>query len=382
MAIETELIETVEGLDRVSREWDDLAVALGRPYCAPGWIVPWARHVAPAAGSLLRVVVARDADGMAGVAPFHAQRWRGVWRYDLLATDMSSRVEPLVRADVADAATGALLGTLAAVDPKPGIVRLAGVPVESRWGERLRAAWPGGRPYIRSVSCPAAPVITLAAEDLDGWLSGRSANFRGQMRRYRRRLADAGGAHRTTERLDAIDAEIGEFERLHRGRRESRGGTDAFPPGARAMLADVARELLPEGRMVLNWIELEGRGIASHLFLGAGRELSYWNGGFDDDHAELRPSYVGLVDGVAAAIDGGYERLDLGPGDQSYKYRFADGEDQLEVVVLIPRGRLLARAAYAPVPARAALAARLTTEQKEWIRSRLPGGRDAWTRVA
>jgi CelD/BcsL family acetyltransferase involved in cellulose biosynthesis len=103
--------------------------------------------------------------------------------------------------------------------------------------------------------------------------------------------------------------------------------------------------------------------------------LSYWNGGFDDDYAQLRPSYVGLVDGVAAGIDGGYERLDLGPGDQSYKYRFADGEDRLESIVLIPRGRLLALAAYAPERARSAVVARLTPAQKDWIRSRLPTGR-------
>jgi CelD/BcsL family acetyltransferase involved in cellulose biosynthesis len=218
-------------------------------------------------------------------------------------------------------------------------------------------------------------VVTLAPEGVDAWLSGRSSNFRGQMRRYRRRLAEAGAEHRATERLDGIDAELDEFERLHRGRRESRGGTGAFPPGAHAMLADVTRQLLPEGRLVLGWIELEDRAIASHLFVGAGRELSYWNGGFDDDYAQLRPSYVGLVDGVAAGIDGGYERLDLGPGDQSYKYRFADGEDRLESIVLIPRGRLLALAAYAPERARSAVVARLTPAQKDWIRSRLPSGR-------
>ncbi|MEA2445017.1 MAG: hypothetical protein QOJ12_2309 [Thermoleophilales bacterium] len=377
MTIDTELIETVHGLDRVSSEWDDLAVALGRPYCAPGWLVPWWRHVGAPAGSLLRVVVVRDAHGLAGVAPFHARRWRGVWRYELMANDMSSRVEPIVRSDVAEGATRALLAGLAVATPRPAIVGLAGVPVESRWGERLRAAWPGERPYVRRVPCPVAPVVTLTAEGVDAWLSGRSSNFRGQMRRYRRRLAEAGAAHRATERLDAIDAELAEFERLHRGRRESLGGTDAFPPGARAMLADVARELLPCGRFELTWIELDGRAVASHLFVGAGRELSYWNGGFDDDYAQLRPSYVGLVDGLGAGIERGYERLDLGPGDQSYKYRFADGEDQLESVVLFAPGRSLARAAYAPERARAALAARLTTEQKDWIRSRLPRGRDA-----
>ncbi|MEA2142076.1 MAG: hypothetical protein QOI64_506, partial [Solirubrobacteraceae bacterium] len=233
----------------------------------------------------------------------------------------------------------------------------------------------GRGPFVRSLPGAAAPTVALAAEDVDGWLKGRSSNFRGQMRRYRRRLEEGGAVHRTTEQPDHIDADLTEFERLHRGRRESLGGTDAFPPGAREMLADVARELLPKGRLALGWIDFEDRAIASHLFVGAGSELSYWNGGFDEDYAQLRPSYVGLVDGVAAGIEGGYARLDLGAGDQSYKYRFADGEDRLESVVLIPGGRLLARAAYAPDQARTAIAGRLSAEQKEWIRGRLPGGR-------
>src|SRR4051812_47535079 len=150
MAIGTELIDAVEDVERVRPEWDDLAVALDRPYCAPGWLVPWWRHVAPA-GSLLRVVVARDADGLAGVAPFYAHRWRGVWRYALLATGMSSRVEPIVRADVAEDATRALVDVLASADPRPAAVWLHGVPAGSRWAERLRREWPGRGPFVRSL---------------------------------------------------------------------------------------------------------------------------------------------------------------------------------------------------------------------------------------
>ena len=366
MALRTELVDTLAGAEAIADPWDDLAQASGRPYCAPGWLLPWWRHVAPA-GSELRIVVVWDGEALVGVAPLYAMRWRGVWLYALLGTSVSSRVEPLVRdADVARAFATAL----AAARPAPAVVQLSGVPAASAWGEQLAAAWPGRAPFVHRRPDVGAPTVTLGAADVDTWLSGRSSNFRSQMRRFRRRLEEAGAAFRVTERPDELARDLAEFERLHRGRRETRGGTTAFPAGAMEMLTDAGRELLDDRRFRLATIEIDGRPIASHLFLSAGSEVTYWNGGFDDDYGNLRPAYVALVDAVGAAIEGGHERLDLGPGTQDYKARFADGGDELETVTLIPRGLSNARGrlAYAPNQARAAIGERLDDEQKERLR--------------
>jgi CelD/BcsL family acetyltransferase involved in cellulose biosynthesis len=246
------------------------------------------------------------------------------------------------------------------------------VPAGSGWADRLRAAWPGAFVHVRPMG--AAPVAPVEAADADAWLKSRSSNFRQQMRRFRRRLDEAGATWRATEDASALESDIATLEQLHRGRLER---TDAFPPGAAAMLADAGRELMPAGRFRLALIEVDGRAVNAQLFVGAGDELSYWNGGFDDEYGQLRPSYVGLVDGVAAAIDGGYARFDLGQGTQPYKSRFADDEVALETVTLIPPGprKLAGRVAYAPVQLRHAVASRLSDERKEWLKSRLPGRR-------
>src|SRR3712207_9034472 len=64
------------------------------PYCAPGWLLPWWKHVAPE-GAVLRIVSVRDGDRLVGIAPFYAVRRRArvcVWA--LLAGDITSRIEP------------------------------------------------------------------------------------------------------------------------------------------------------------------------------------------------------------------------------------------------------------------------------------------------
>ena len=69
---------------------------------------------------------------------------------------------------------------------------------------------------------------------------------------------------------------------------------------------------------------LDGKVINSQLFIAAGGEVSYWNGGFDDDYANLKPSLVALVDAVRMSLERGRTRFDLGPGGQEYKYRFSE----------------------------------------------------------
>ena len=369
MTLESQVLESVEALEPVASGWDELAVSLSRPYSAPGWLIPWYRHVAPS-GSVVRVVVVRDERGIAALAPFYGVRRRGVWTYAVPATDMSAPVEPLVRADVRDEALRTVADALARVEPAPAIVELRSVP--AGWTDRLRAAWPGS--FVHARPAGAAPVAPVEADDADAWLKSRSSNFRQQMRRFRRRLGEAGAEWRATEDPDRLTADVEELERLHRGRLER---TDAFPAGATAMLAEAGRELLASGRFRLGLIEVDGKAVNAQLFVGAGDELSYWNGGFDDEYGQLRPSYVGLVDAVGAAIEGGYKRFDLGQGTQPYKSRFADDAVELETVTLVPPGRrrVLGRAAYAPAQARYAVASRLTDEQKARLKRLLPGGR-------
>ena len=110
--------------------------------------------------------------------------------------------------------------------------------------------------------------------------------------------------------------------------------------------------------------------ISSQLFLSAGTETSYWNGGFDDAFASYKPSLITLVEAIRMSLEQGRTRFDLGPGGQDYKDRFTGEQDEIVWQSLIPRGRryALARALHAPTQARGELGRRLAPEQKQKLK--------------
>src|SRR5436309_11631377 len=93
--LRAEVIDDLSLLGRWEAEWDALAVAAGRPFSAPAWMLPWWRHAAPR-GAQLRVVLVLEEDRLVGVGPFFADRaYGGLARYRVLAATRSYRAEPL-----------------------------------------------------------------------------------------------------------------------------------------------------------------------------------------------------------------------------------------------------------------------------------------------
>ena len=105
------------------------------------------------------------------------------------------------------------------------------------------------------------------------------------------------------------------------------------------MLASVAAELQGTGRFRLWTIEANGETISSQIFVGAGGELAYWLGGFDDAWAPYGPSTQAVLAAVEHAWSVGDRRVDFGAGGQEYKYDLATGSDVLEWTTVLPRTR-------------------------------------------
>jgi CelD/BcsL family acetyltransferase involved in cellulose biosynthesis len=79
--------------------------------------------------------------------------------------------------------------------------------------------------------------------------------------------------------------------------------------------------------------------VASHLFVGAGRQANYWLGGHDRAYDDWKPGLLTLAVAAADAGGRGFERLDLGPGPQEYKLRLADTKALLSWAAVVPGGR-------------------------------------------
>ncbi len=181
-------------------------------------------------------------------------------------------------------------------------------------------------------------------------MAGRSSNFRSQMRRMRRKLEAGGGTVRMLREPAETSAGLAALLALHRERWSGRGESGLERRGVPELLAGAAAALGPD-RLRLWVAEIDGEPISVQLFIAAGSEIKYWNGGWAEAHAALKPSMLTILAAIEDAIARGERRMDLGVGTHEYKLRFADGEDSITWGGLIARNRRWAatRAELAPL---------------------------------
>jgi CelD/BcsL family acetyltransferase involved in cellulose biosynthesis len=335
MGLQAELLDSAPALEPHRLAWDALAIARGRPYCAPGWMLSWLRAVAPA-DALLRACVVLDGDALVGIAPFWTLA-EGGGRYGLLAERASSPIEPLAVSGREEEVATAVADLLGGARPRPQAIEFQGAPGGSPWPRLLAERWPGASPAsITRTRVEPLPRVTLRHASPEAWLAGRSRNFRHQMRRGRRQLEEAGAEFRLSTPAE-LDRDIESLARLHHARWNAKGGSRALDASVESMLKLAGREL-GRTRFRLLSIEVGGRSISSHLFVVAGTVRAYWLGGFDEAWGASWPSMQVLVAAVADGIEHGGERLELGPGGQDYKYRLADAEAELEWLTVASAG--------------------------------------------
>jgi CelD/BcsL family acetyltransferase involved in cellulose biosynthesis len=347
-----ELIEDAAKLELVRSHWDELASASGNPYALSGWLLPWWRHAAPP-GAELRTVVAFDGDEPVGIAPFFAAKGPGgADAYRLLGARASIGVEPLARAGREREAAAVFATQLAGARPAPEVIVLEGIAADSRWPVLLREAWPGGGVRARRRQKTPAPLLELRGRSYEEWLRERSGKFRKAIRRGERRLEERGATLRLASATELQPA-LGAFIRLHHARWAARGGSGVVTPHVEQMLADLPGEL-DAGQLRIWLIDTDAGTVSAEVFIAAGGVTTSWLGGFDESFADEQPSLLSIHAEIRHAFERGDERVDLGPGGQAFKYRFADGERALVWVDLVPpsRRRPLVLAALAAAGAR------------------------------
>ena len=326
--LEVQAIEDLDAALALAPEWDELAVRQGMPLCAPGWMLAWWRHIAPA-GALMRILAVREGQELVALAPwFISPPGHGRTDMRFLGAELSDRVDVLCAPGREPEAATALRRGLAQLTPTPDLIAFEAVPIGSQWMGRL-AGWSGplrmGR-YRNSVW--PAPTVTLPSGAPEEWLAGRSRNFRSQMGRARRQLAQRDGRVRQIVDPGEVGGAIETMLRLHAGRWEERATSHLTRPGVRELLQRAATDLGPD-RLRLWAAEIGDDLISVQLFHAAGGEIKYWNGGWLEEHAALKPTMLTILAALEDGIARGEHRLDLGAGTHPYKMRFADGSDPL-----------------------------------------------------
>ena len=318
------VIGDVGELQSLRAAWDDLAVQTGSPFGAPAWLESWWRHLAPP-GAQPAIVVVREGECLVGLAPFYATRKLGIGELRLIGGGWASRLGILGLPGREPEIGKAIALVLAASDPRPDLIRWEGIDAESAWPEAISTGWPGEKAHrITEESRRGAPVLPLDRGTYEDWFAGKSSHFRRHMRRARREIEKEGAVFRFADR-DSLVADLEAFERLHTARRDSRGGSTAFDPGAAEALREVGEELIESGRFRISIIDgPDGEPISAQLFVAAGGDVAFWNAGFDEAWYKHSPGLLTVLAAIEDAYARGDELMDFGGGEASYKDRICD----------------------------------------------------------
>ena len=329
-------VSDIEGLERLAERWDELAVAGGKPACSPSWMLGWCRLLSP--NTEIVSVVVHEGGELVGLAPLVLDRTGGRDDVRIMGAGLLHRIGPLARPGSDRLLAAAIGANVAAIRPRPDVISLESVSVSEGWPTLIRQGLRRTAPArLHWTSYGAAPVVTLQGHSFDSWMATRSANFRSEMRRCRRRLARSGGSVRlvtgSSPDLRQIVRALGD---LHRGRWVPAGHPGVIDGRVEQLILDVALAQ-PDGDRLRLWVvEIDGEPVSVQVFLAAGGNINYWNGGWNEAHRDLKPGMMGILAAIEDATAREERRLDLGGGAQAYKLRFADTNDPLESAVVAP----------------------------------------------
>jgi CelD/BcsL family acetyltransferase involved in cellulose biosynthesis len=199
------------------------------------------------------------------------------------------------------------------------------------------------------------PFIRFDEDGYEGYLAGRSRNFRSQLGRRRRKLErEHGLAFRMTTDAERLDADFETFFRLHEERWKERGGSSSGSEEVKRFHREFAAAALERGWLRLWTAEADGAPAAAWYGWRIGGRYCYSLSGLSDRYEPLALGTVLLAHTIEQAAAEGATVFDLMWGDEGYKRRFETGRRDAASWVLGRRRH----------PAQLAAAARTALERR------------------
>ncbi|HYD98054.1 MAG TPA: GNAT family N-acetyltransferase [Alphaproteobacteria bacterium] len=339
--------------------WEALAERCGAgPFQLPVWVESWWRHIGEAGGFRLAVAAAWRDGRLVGLLPLAIRRRRWGRQLEWAATDVLDYPDALI--DPGEA-------TLPLLDRMWADLRRAGGWDVARLADLRPAA--ACRPWIAArlrfcARTEPAYCIDLPAPGEGGWLRRQGGQYRRNVPRAERRLAELGpvALDRAATPAEIRDATAALAAQKQRWMAATGHSGAVAAPGMADFLAEVAGVLAARDLLELHALRCGERVAGIVMALRIGRSLGIFLPAYDIDLANAAPGKVMLTRLIEGAVARGYRQVDFLRGGESYKQETADRQVPLACAVAGrgPLGHLLAAAIrFAATPRGEALKAAL-----------------------
>ena len=343
----TEVVSDYETFARLQPEWNDVArrAQASSPFLLHEWFRTWWDSFGT--GHTLQVVIARDRDGIVGIAPLMVEQVHmyglPIRRLDLLHNDHTPRADWIVDRSAPNA-YAALWNRLQETRGRWDLLQLSRLPHDSptlpaiaslaRRDGCLTGTWRGD----------VSPYLTLSGS-WDSYLASLPAKFRSNLRNRLSRLTRIG-----EPRLEIVDRD-GDGQACEDAMRLEASGWKAHAHTSIASSAPVQRfyRLLAERAAARGWLRLlfltvGGRRIATSYAACFDGTLFLVKTGYDPEFSACAPFKVLTYLAIQHAYAEGLREIDFLGDTEAWKLEWTDTSrphDWLFVFADTIRARLL-----------------------------------------
>lgn len=156
--------------------------------------------------------------------------------------------------------------------------------------------------------------------DWETYLSRLDSKERHELKRKRRRLLrDHPGAVFRTATPETLAADMKTFVDMHRGAEGHKG--HFMKPEIATFFHRMAAEFMPLGWLRLDFLEVEGRAVASTFGFELDGVFYLYNSAYEPEAGRLSPGLMLVAELVERCIERGFERFDFLRGPERYKYQ-------------------------------------------------------------
>ena len=342
--MEMVLIDTIEGWEKLEKDWGELLKNSIRPYpfLEYWYLRTWWESLGGGEWqqdeSSLRIVAGYQDGTLKAVAPLFLSKQAGkAPAYHFIGqTDVTDYLDFIASGgDLKNFLSGLLFFLLKRDQPEAASLDLANLQSDSPSLPVLEELCVAMGFQYRSQVLQPAPSILLPSS-WETFLENLSKKQRHEVRRKERNVErDFETDLVFVDGRQDIESELRDFVGMMRNEQEK---MEFLTPEREAFMIALGKNAHKHGLLGLTWLTLNGKKAAGYFNFLTQNRLWVYNTGWNPEFGKVSPGWVLLVKMIQWAIENGLEEVDLMRGDEEYKYRFgAQDREVVQVLIGLPQ---------------------------------------------